>query len=215
MLCTTIIVVILRWVFKDFRKDENAQNRLRSKETPAEKEKEKSEAQPTRVIILQPRKPSERVLKECGPGGRLDYSRYSCGSTKIAWEDPRTGELRVPQEQTMNLLFGAPFRAGGKNYISLKQLKHQKQENDRWLDVYGREWQNIYERYPCFDSEDYLNEKRYFEWYFLQDGDRITRVFDNGSGKMSVTDDTERIESHCLDEMKKRGYLLLSKPAKP
>jgi len=202
-----IIVVILRWVFGDENK----------KKQQLQNAEEKAAAQPTAVSvkIIQQRKPARSLLRECGSGGWLKYSGYSCSSVKLAWENPETGEERVPENRTCELTTGSAFCAAGRKYTGFKALKHEKLENDRWKDIYGREWFNLNERYPCFDSEDYLNEKRFYRWYFLQDGDCITRVFDNGRGNLFVTDDVGEIERECLQEMKKTGYLLCPEDARP
>ena len=193
-----IIVIVALWFASD-RQREKEQRKQRSQQASAEE-------MPVVKIVVADRWPATLQLKECGSGKKLDYPRYSCPSVKIVWENAETGEVRTPENRTVQSASGSFFQVGGRKYASLKDLKHQKLENNRYRDVYGLEWLNVYERYPCFDSEDYLYEKRYYEWYLLQDGNRISRVFDNGGGKQFVTDDVGEIEEHCLDTIRSSGY---------
>ena len=64
------------------------------------------------------------------------------------------------------------FEAGGKHYNSAKELRWQKTEiQDKFADVYkdvhGRWVMHYSERYPCFDSSDYLYEDRYYRYNLI------------------------------------------------
>ena len=205
-----VVIIFLCWRFYD-----RYQNRKYAKQQSSKVQPQQQSAEQPVALNIQPRTPSEALLKECGPGEILSYRLYSCASTRILWENPATGEQRIPEDQTLEMTSDASFRAGGMEYANLKQLKHQALANDCWLDIYGREWMNLYEHYPCFDSSDYLCENRFYDWWFLQEGDRIIRVFDNGSGSLAVTEDVGRIERKWFEQIKAAGYLLLPESTNP
>ena len=60
------------------------------------------------------------------------------------------------------------FVAAGRRYICERQLTALKTETERvYTDAFGRTVLALRERFPCFDSYDYLYEDRYYRWYFI------------------------------------------------
>ena len=69
------------------------------------------------------------------------------------------------------------FIAAGRRYISERQLIALKTETERvHTDAYGRTVLALRERFPCFDSYDYLYEDRYYRWYFIVHDGALTLV---------------------------------------
>ena len=124
---------------------------------------------------------------------------------KAQKKEPASAEA---PERTMNQAVSAPdhpasakdstepkakpvlFTAAGKPYHSAAQLEW-KSTDHRYicLDVYGRPVACFFERFPCFDSYDYLYEDRYYRWYLIPCGENWTVV--------STEDDSEEI---CVRE---------------
>ncbi len=124
---------------------------------------------------------------------------------KAQKKEPASAET---PEQTMNQAVSAPdhpvsakestapqtrpalFTAAGKPYHSAAQLEW-KSTDHRYicLDVYGRPVACFFERFPCFDSFDYLYEDRYYRWYLIPCGENWTVV--------STEDDSDEI---CVRE---------------
>ena len=68
-------------------------------------------------------------------------------------------------------------------------------EDQLFRDVYGREVFAFRERFPCFDSYDYLYEHRYFRWFYIREGDSLYCVYYVDEQKtVKITDDVRRIE---------------------
>jgi len=92
------------------------------------------------------------------------------------------------------------FSVAGKTYLNPVALKHRKvgQFKSKWIieweypvyeDAYGRRVIQLYERYPCFDSSDYLYEDRYFNWYLISWEEGVALVYvDDGSGEVLTED---------------------------
>jgi len=60
------------------------------------------------------------------------------------------------------------FCAAGRNYNGIGELTAEKMEETVYKDRYGRMVLYTKERFPCFDSYDYLYEKRYFHTYLVR-----------------------------------------------
>lgn len=149
------------------------------------------------------------VLQTDGEGSRM--VKYELGgymASKVEWELP-DGSVRVPEEKTQCLSYPGPFIVAGRSYTSWEQLCAQEEENSlNYRDIYGREVLYIGERFACFDSFDYENEKRYHRWFFLRENDELTRVFyTDERNKIFVTQDVRELEDECHWRLKKAGWL--------
>ena len=99
----------------------------------------------------------------------------------------------------------------GREYEKLNQLTAAvKEEPYLYEDIYGREWAYVSERYPCFDSYDYLNEDRYYHWYVCREGDSMWVVYrDDGGHGVTVMQDPERIDYTCRKILETLGWIEL------
>jgi hypothetical protein len=76
-----------------------------------------------------------------------------------------------------------------KEYAALQDLLHQEEYEyvGDWKypncqmkihrDIHGRRVLYLSERFPCFDSWDYLCEKRYYHWYFVAHEAGVAMVY--------------------------------------
>ena len=121
-----------------------------------------------------------------------------------AYED---GTVRKPEESTAEFAYPGPFTAAGKTYTSWQQLCALTDKDGRFCrDIYGRD---VFcrERFPCFDSYDYLHENRYYRWFFLRDGDKLTRVdYTDERRKITVTEDVQLLSETCWKQMQEYGF---------
>ena len=101
------------------------------------------------------------------------------------------------------------FMAAGKGYTNVNQLVAVKKERDYlYEDIYGREWMYVRERYPCFDSYDFLNEDRYYHWYVLPDGEDLWLVYvDDGKIGLEVTKNPEKLNYTPREVLKELGWI--------
>lgn len=147
------------------------------------------------------------VLQRTGDGNQVRYplSTYSTGRMQWVGKD---GSIRVPREGTKKYPSIGGFHAAGKYYFSTRQLCVESDEQQVWYkDCYGREVFYIRERFPCFDSYDYLNENRYYRWWFIREGNVLTRIHaTDGQNGIFVTEDVADLENNCWDMMRDHGY---------
>jgi hypothetical protein len=116
------------------------------------------------------------------------------GSTTLSAEEP-------PKQQRVMI--------AGKLYGNLNELR-VKQVSEPYLyeDIYGRVWAYEIERYPCFDSYDYLNEDRYYRWFVHREGSDIWVVYaDDGTGEVTVTKNPERYQYTCRKMLQALGWI--------
>lgn len=124
------------------------------------------------------------------------YVNYAYG---IQWQNP-DGSIRTPEEVKRTFSYPGVFQAGGRPYLSIDQLCDKKLDEDGHIcqDVYGREVFAVWERFPCFDSYDYLHENRYYRWFFIHSGDRLTCVYyEDEQETVEVTEDVEKLRERC------------------
>ena len=80
------------------------------------------------------------------------------------------------------------FKAADKIYLAVAHLRAN--ENGKldgvlyrgykvpvYQDIYGRRVLYFCERFPCFDSYDRLYENRYYHWYAIDNGGKVTLVY--------------------------------------
>lgn len=141
--------------------------------------------------------------------GESRYYVNGCATVNVEWAScdvDANGEpekIRVPEETVTEYDVKAGFEAAGKKYQSIKELVADLDErNTKSQDVYGREVLYLTERFPCFDSWDYLYENRYCRWFFLKGGDTLTRVYyKDQDKKVFVTTDVQHVEEWCWKKM--------------
>lgn len=153
----------------------------------------------------------DMVLQEVGEGEKVEYPRYSSWTVRLQWASRTLGEdgapltVRTPSQRKLTLPVAPGFVAAGRPYAGLGMLTAKQGEH--WSrDIYGRQVLCLRERFPCFDSYDYANEDRYFRWYFLLEGGKLTRVFHaDGSATVVVTEDVRDLERTCWEQMQRLG----------
>ncbi len=80
------------------------------------------------------------------------------------------------------------FTAAGKDYTDIRQLensslgeidgiKYQGYKISVYQDVYGRRVLYFRERFPCFDSYDFMYENRYYHWHIVEGEKGLTVVY--------------------------------------
>lgn len=156
-------------------------------------------------------------LKLCimGDGNKVDYSPGGLYGAKCLWwvSEETDGEgqpvyIRESKEKTVKLPATLPFTAAGKQYLNIGQLYGGEITDGITTDVHGRQVLCYRERFPCFDSYDYLHEHRYYRWFILKENGRLTRVYTaDESGWIFVTEDVENMERMLTEELKKVGWV--------
>lgn len=124
------------------------------------------------------------------------YVSYDYG---IRWQNP-DGSIRKPEEVKKTFLYPGVFWAGGRPYTSIHQLCAEKLDEEGHVcrDVYGREVFAEWERFPCFDSYDYLYEDRYYRWFYIRSDDQLTCVYYADQRRnIEVTDDVKKLPERC------------------
>lgn len=155
----------------------------------------------------------DMILKQVGNGKNVSYPFCSYPTVDMRWVSRETGEdgqplsVRTPVE-SKKIYPKAGFTVAGKFYVSLAQLTAKSDTYGIWCeDCFGREVFCVSERFPCFDSEDFLHEKRCYRWFFLREKGKLWRVFStDGQPFLSVTKDVRMLEDNCWSEMRQRNY---------
>ena len=154
----------------------------------------------------------DMVPRETGPGQSVEHSGggFVCNrSVRLEWvsrETDREGRplrTRTPACRTVTRPKGA-FTAAGEPYGSLRQLAYRwEDKSSPWArDIYGRAVLAVAERFPCFDSSDYLYENRYFRWFLLCLDGKFTCVYHtDGTNTVTVTEDVLEMEEPCWKEI--------------
>ena len=175
--------------------------------TPPEPPEQPDETPP--AMPMPPSWTSDMVLEPVGAGEQARYPGYYCATTRIRWvsrEKDENGQplsVREPQPKTFVLPLAA-FVAAGRPYASLKQMAVQFDSTNTWCrDKYGRRVLPLAERFPCFDSSDYLYEDRYYRWFFLWENGKLIRVqHTDHIPTVTVTEDVADIENKWWDKIR-------------
>ena len=133
------------------------------------------------------------------------YVSYDYG---IRWKEP-DGSLRTPEESKRTFLYPGVFWAGGRPYTSIKQLCAEKFDEQGHVckDIYGREVFAEWERFPCFDSYDYLYEHRYYRWFLIKGENTLTLVYyADERGTVEVTEDPKELRIKWWEKMGEIGF---------
>ena len=156
-------------------------------------------------------KPKRMALTAERSTVRLSCPLMSVGTVEAEWRRADKPEFRrIPEEKIVRFGKNQPLTILNERYPGLfdadspfGNLTHGRQTTDR----YGRDIICFLERFPCFDSEDYANENRYFRWFFVREGDVIARVFyEDETDEVIVTEDVRYIETSCWEELRKTRF---------
>lgn len=130
------------------------------------------------------------------------------GSSKLEWFDLLTENVRRPEPVKKEFPAGLPFRAAGKSYRNLAELTARREEGSEWArDIYGRQVLCLEERFPCFDSYDYLYEHRYNHWLYIREGNTLTVVhYGDEKRTFTVTEDVDSLYGLHWEKMKELGF---------
>lgn len=161
------------------------------------------------------RKPwdGDMILKQVGSGKNVSYLTCSYPTVDMRWVSREMGEdgqpisVRTPVESRMEYP-KVGFIVAGKFYASLAQLTVKRDIYGIWCeDCYGREVFCVSERFPCFDSSDFLHENRFYRWFFLRENGKLWRIFSiDETPIVSVTKDVRMLENTCWTEMQYHKY---------
>lgn len=157
-------------------------------------------------------KTTDMYLRYAGNGEKVHYELKSHSTYAVEWVSMETDEsgnpvtVRVPQESIREYSRRLPFTVAGKTYQNLRCFL-RKQEGEWGEDVYGRKVLCTREKYPCFDSSDYLYEDRYFRWYFIREGNSVSQLFvSDDRDKIYVTEDVRNMEPWAWGRMEETGF---------
>ena len=134
-----------------------------------------------------------------GPYVNIDYM--------VQWR-AEDGSLRIPQGGEKRTLPCNNFVAAGRQYSGWEQLcAEQTGEDGTFTDIYGRDVFAFRQRFPCFDSYDYLYEHRYYRWFYIREGDSLCCVYYTDEEKtIEVTEDVRLIADGAWKAMKEINW---------
>lgn len=155
----------------------------------------------------------EMTLKAVGWADMVRYDAASYSAMRLQWisqeteEDGSTRRTRQPHEHTTRYS-GFPIQAAGKTYHSLDQLTCGNKGHCRlYRDIHNRLVFRMVKPFPCFDEFDAMYETRMYRWFFLREGDKLTRIHtSDDSSEIYVTEDVERLECFVWEHMLQWGY---------
>ena len=118
------------------------------------------------------------------------------------------GQVRIPRESSSTFQQGASLLAAGRLYAGTGLITAGKPPADGWTkDLYGRQVYCYQERFPCFDSYDYLHEKRCYRWFFIYQDGRLTRIYtEDEQPAVCVTEDVAFLENQFWEKLEGSGY---------
>ncbi len=158
---------------------------------------------------------SDMLLRCTGQGEKIHTRLCSRSSRRVQWVSREAGadgqplRCREPRESVRTHPVSVPFTAAGKVYSSAQSIAARRLEDGTFLDRYGRRVICLRERFPCFDSYDYANEKRCYRWYLILEPERLTRVYaEDGGGELLITEDVSMLEDCCVEELRRLGLLV-------
>jgi len=129
------------------------------------------------------------------------FQKFVPSTVKLQWvsrellPDGTPVTVRIPKgtSVTHGRLLG--FHAAGRWYPGIKALTVKQIGNTTYYsDIYGRQVLNFNERFPCFDSYDYLYEDRYYRWFYLLTDGKLTEIYyRDDTQEVKVTDDVREV----------------------
>lgn len=122
---------------------------------------------------------------------------------------------RVPEEVETTCDRDESFTVAGKSYTDFRHFL-QSEEGAWGRDVYDREVLCVKERFPCFDSADFLYESRYYRWYYIRKGNSLSEVYAaDDSNKIMVTEDVLFVNGTSWSAMQKNGFCQRPRDTEP
>lgn len=156
--------------------------------------------------------PMDMVLRRVGKGESIRYELNGSSTERVQWvsletdQDGNPVKVRAPDEVTTIHSRKDKLTVAGRTYPSFQSFL-KEQEGDWGEDLYGRKVLCVKERFPCFDSYDFLYDHRYFRWYFIRKGNSISRIFSTDSrDKIYVTEDVRDVDSQAWEQMQATGF---------
>ena len=149
------------------------------------------------------------ILQAVGCGKGIYHRRIFYGTDRLRWiAETASGHSRDPQETVTDYTLSGGFFAAGKPYISTGQLVLPSEKGEPWFrDCYGREVLYLTERFPCFDSFDFLWERRCFRYYFICENYQLTCIqTTDGLDTVIVTEDLQDLKCSLWQEFLRLGY---------
>ena len=159
--------------------------------------------------------PSIPMIPESyGGGSKASYELSMYSTQQIRWVSKQRKEngepvsVRIPTESSRRFSYPGNFTADGKTYQSWKQLYEVETDTSGlYQDIYGKYVFYTSERFPCFDSYDYLYENRRYRWFFILGKGKLTRVFyTDEQNHIHVTEDVANIENKCWEALRKLSF---------
>ena len=124
----------------------------------------------------------------------------------VFWEGPKGTRAPRPVKRDYGCL--GLFRAGKLPYLHVKQLLALPMGKGLYRDGYGRRVLAYKERFPCFDSYDRANEKRYYHWAYLVCAGRLICVyFEDENRCVTVTEDVAEVPGEHYEAMRDAGLV--------
>lgn len=112
------------------------------------------------------------------------------------------GSVRIPEPAEKAVSEPGNFTAAGKHYTGVHQLCAEKTGECSFRDIYGRDVFAHKERFPCFDSYDYLNEDRYYRWFYIRENGKLCCVYYADQRKtLEVTEDVRFLKDDAWKAM--------------
>ena len=145
------------------------------------------------------------------PEGNKEPGTFVSGWVSLEWAsrdtnpDGTPAEIRNPEPVTVKGNLLDEIRAAGKLYHHYRDIAISRMaENGLWADCFGRQVLCFKERFPCFDSYDYLHENRYYRWCLIREGDKLTVVAYADTQKwVEVTEDAAKVNAAWWEEIRK------------
>lgn len=143
------------------------------------------------------------------PEDAAEVRRFVPTSLEVEWvsrEEPL--RIRRPNPETKTVTLGLGFTAGGKFYGGINQLcVSVDEEGFLGRDIHGRDVLCFRERFPCFDSYDYLYEHRYYRWFLIKGENTLTLVYyADERGTIEVTEDPKELRIKWWEKMGEIGF---------
>ena len=156
----------------------------------------------------------DKIMQMVGGAQPASYELCTYSAGEVRWISRETDSdgnprgIREPEEKNTVYPYPGSFMAAGKTYRNWRQLCVEEDKSGHFCkDIYGREVLALWERFPCFDSYDYLYENRYFRWFFLRENGKLTRIFyTDEQDKIHITEDVRKLENKCWIQMEELDY---------
>lgn len=142
-----------------------------------------------------------QIIAQKDPGPYVSYT-YA-----VHWHE-NGREMPQSQESSREFQLASGFEAAGRKYTGLSQLLAEKtNDSGEYKDIYGRRVFEVKERFPCFDSYDYLHENRYYRWFYIQEDGMLCCIYHaDQRDTIKVTENAAKVNERSFKAMKEAGY---------